>query len=81
MGRLVDAVKSGDKREMLLALQLVTAEAIEETTSGRDHAALSKRLIEITERIDALPNPNSENAIDALVAAIAEYEADDDEDG
>lgn len=84
MGKLADAARSGDKRKTLTALRDITAATIENTTSGRDVAALSKRLIEICEAIDALPDPNAEgNPVDALAAAIAEYESDeeDEEDG
>lgn len=75
MGRLMDAVSRGDKREILLALQAITAETIEATTSGRDVAALSKRLIEVSEMIDALPDPDGDvNPVDSLAEMIAEYD-------
>ncbi len=81
MGKLIDAVNGGNKRDILIALRDETAATIEATTSGRDVAALSKRLIEICEMLDALPGPDEEaNPIDALAAAIAEYEDDEDDD-
>ena len=47
MGKLKEAVESGDKREILLALRDVTASTIEETKSGRDVAALTDAHIEM----------------------------------
>lgn len=84
MGLLTKAVEHGDKREILLALQAITAETIENTTSGRDVAALSKRLIEISEKIEALPDPADVNPIDEMAEFIREYDDYDefeDEDG
>lgn len=75
MGKLLQAVRSGDKRKILEALRDETATAIEECGSGRDIAALSKRLMEICEKLDALPNPDAEaNPVDAMAAMIAEYD-------
>lgn len=54
MGKLVSAAKRGNKREMLVALRDEIAEQIEATGSGRDMAALSKRLIEVVEQIEDL---------------------------
>lgn len=78
MGALVDAVRHGDKRGILLALQTITAETIEDTTSGRDVAALSKRLIEISEAIEALPNPDDTNPVDDMADFIKEFDEYDD---
>ena len=52
MGKLVTAAKKGNKRDMLVALRDEIAEQIEATGSGRDMAALSKRLIEVVEQIE-----------------------------
>ena len=52
MGKLVSAAKKGKKRDMLVALRDEIAEQIEATSSGRDMAALSKRLIEVVEQIE-----------------------------
>jgi len=78
MGKLVDAVARGDKRGILLALQAITAETIEDTTSGRDVAALSKRLIEISEKIEALPDPEDTNPVDDMADFIREFDEYDD---
>ena len=75
MGRLLDAVESGDKRAILVALRDVTAKTIESTGSGRDVAALSKRLMEICDKLDTLPSPDEDaNPIDDMAAMIAEYD-------
>lgn len=78
MGLLTRAVESGDKRAILLALQAITAETIEKTTSGRDVAALSKRLIEISEKIEALPDPTDVNPVDEMADFIREFDDYDD---
>lgn len=80
MGKLLDAVHAGNKRDILLALRDETAFAIEGSASGRDIAALSKRLMEICDAIDAMPNPDEEaNPIDNMAALIAEYDEYEDE--
>jgi len=77
MGKLLDAVKSGDRRDVLLALRDETAEAIECTTSGRDVAALSKRLIEICDLIDSLPNEEDADPVDQMIADVNAFYSDD----
>ena len=74
MGLLTEACARGDKRDMLEALRDITAATIEGTSSGRDVAALSKRLIEICEMIDALPSDENTNGVDELAAIMAEYD-------
>jgi hypothetical protein len=59
MASLVDAAKSGDRRSTLVALRDVLAAQISVTESGRDVAALSKRLMEVMDEIDALPDPSA----------------------
>lgn len=56
---LVDAVKSGNKRETLIALRDKIAETIENCDSGRDMASNSKRLMEVIAELEALPDPNA----------------------
>ena len=60
MGALTKAAQGGDTREILVALRTQITNAIEDTDSGRDIAALSKRLIEVQTALDALPDPTSE---------------------
>ena len=79
MGKLLDAVRESDKRGMLIALRDSIAETIDNTSSGRDMAALSKRLMEVYDAIEALPSPDDEvNPVDDLAAMIAKYDDYDD---
>lgn len=55
MGVLIEAAKSGNKRDTLIALRDRLAEIIESCESGRDVAANSKRLMEVMQEIEALP--------------------------
>lgn len=59
MTNLVDAAKSGNKRETLIALRDILAKTIQECESGRDMASNSKRLMEVMAEIDALPDENT----------------------
>lgn len=59
MATLTDAVKSGDKRETLIALRDKIAQTIDNCESGRDMAANSKRLMEVIAELEALPDPNT----------------------
>jgi hypothetical protein len=79
MGVLLDAARSGNKRLMLEALRDEVAETIEVSGSGRDMAALSKRLMEICAELDAMPDPEGEvDPVDDLAKMIAEYDEYDD---
>lgn len=57
MDKLYEAVSTNDRRETLIALRNTIARAIDDCESGRDIAALSKRLMEVIAEIDALPDP------------------------
>ena len=57
MADLVSAAKSGNRRETLEALRDKIAASIQDCESGRDVAALSKRLMEVMGELDALPVP------------------------
>lgn len=54
MARLLQAVRSNDKREALVSLRDQIAATIDSCESGRDMASLSKRLMEVIEEIDAI---------------------------
>ena len=56
-----DSVRSNDRRAALVALRDKLAITIENTESGRDIAALSKRLMEVMAEIDALPDSQAED--------------------
>ena len=58
MTNLVEAAKSGDKRQTLEALRDILAATIQKCESGRDMASNTKRLMEVMEELDALPDPN-----------------------
>ena len=64
MADLVSAAKSGSKRETLEALRDKLANSIQSCESGRDVAALSKRLMEVMNEIDALPKPKKDSPLD-----------------
>lgn len=57
MGDLVSAAASGSRRDTLEALRDKIAASIQDCESGRDVAALSKRLMEVMGELDALPKP------------------------
>lgn len=54
MTNLVEAAKSGNKKETLIALRDVLAATIQNCDSGRDMASNSKRLMEVMAEIDAI---------------------------
>lgn len=51
---LMDACKSGNKKKMLIAMRDIIAEKLEHCESGRDIAALSKRLAEVTDELEEI---------------------------
>ena len=57
MANLVDAAKSGDKRQTLIALRDILATTIQNCESGRDMASNTKRLMEVMAELEALPDP------------------------
>jgi len=61
---LVNAAKSGNRRETLEALRDKIAESIQGCESGRDVAALSKRLMEVMGEIELLPKPKKESPLE-----------------
>lgn len=63
MADLVSAAQSGNRRETLEALRDKIAKSIQGCESGRDVAALSKRLMEVMNEIDSLPKPKAESPL------------------
>lgn len=63
MTDLVKSAQSGDRRKTLEALRDKLATAIANCESGRDVAALSKRLMEVMDEIDRLPQDRSESPL------------------
>ena len=63
MADLIKAARSGSRRETLEALRDKIAASIQDCESGRDVAALSKRLMEVMGEIDALPKPKVDSPL------------------
>ena len=61
MDNLVSATQSGDRRRTLVALRDRIAATIDSCESGRDMAALSKRLMEVIDEIDSMPSEVEED--------------------
>lgn len=59
MATLAQAARKNSRRETLVALRDKLATAIDSCESGRDIAALSKRLMEVMGELDTLPNPQA----------------------
>ena len=57
MANLIEAAKSGDKWETLIALRDILAETIQNCESGRDMASNTKRLMEVMAELEAMPDP------------------------
>lgn len=74
MGNVLRAAKSGDMRELLQETRDKLAYAIDTCESMRDLAALTKRLIEVTEKLAAMPSEDNSNEVDNMAAFIAEYD-------
>lgn len=68
MADLIEVAKSGNKRDTLEALRDKIAASIQDCGSGRDVAALSKRLMEVMNEIDALPKPSDGDELEELQA-------------
>ena len=68
MADLVSAAKSGNRRETLEALRDKIAASIQDCESGRDVAALSKRLMEVMGELDDLPKQSEEDELAELQA-------------
>ena len=60
MGLILDAVQNGSKRDAYIAIRDNAAATLETTESARDKAALINRLLEVMDRLDAMPDPNAE---------------------
>ncbi len=63
MADLVSAAKGGSRRETLEALRDKLAVSIQNCESGRDVAALSKRLMEVMGELDAMPKPKNDSPL------------------
>lgn len=66
---LTEAAASGDRRATLVALRDSIARTIDDCESGRDVAALSKRLMEVMAELDGLPEPRKASALQKAMRA------------
>jgi len=66
MSDLVTAAESGDVRATLVALRNRLAREIEASESGRDIAALSNKLTDVLDRLEALPGGEESTAADEI---------------
>ena len=66
MTNLVDAAKSGDRRETLVAMRDILAKTIQECDSGRDMASNTKRLMEVMNEIEQIDAEAAEKAAKEL---------------
>lgn len=57
--KVATAARSGSRRDTLIALRDHLAKRIDECESGRDSAALTKRLMEVMDELETLPDPNA----------------------
>lgn len=60
---LLSAARGGNRREILESLRNKLAKSIQSCDSGRDVAALSKRLMEVTAELDAMPKPRGDSPL------------------
>lgn len=61
---VLEAVQTNSRRKTLIALRDCLAKTIDSTESGRDIAALSKRLMEVEKEIDGLPKEDTNSPLD-----------------
>ena len=64
MADLITAAQSGDRRATLEALRDKLATTIAECESGRDVAALSKRLMEVMGELDSMPRAKADSPLE-----------------
>ncbi len=57
--KVATAARSGSRRDTLIALRDHLAKRIDECESGRDSAALTKRLMEVMDELETLTDPNA----------------------
>lgn len=75
MADLITAARSGNRRATLEALRDKLASTIDACESGRDTAALSKRLMEVMDELDSLPKEKADSPL-ARARAKAKAERD-----
>lgn len=63
---ILEAAQSGDRKATLIALRDSIAETIREKPSGRDLAALSRRLLEVMAELDRVDETEQSSFDDVL---------------
>ena len=63
MADLITAARSGNRRKTLEALRDKLAVSVAFCESGRDVAALSKRLMEVMDELDSLPKEKADSPL------------------
>lgn len=61
---VLEAVRTGDRRAALVALRDRLAETLDSKDSARDIASNSKRLMEVLDALDALPDEAAASPLD-----------------
>lgn len=60
MANLIDAAKSGNRKEALIALRDILALTIQDCESGRDMASNTKRFIEVINELELIDKKEEE---------------------
>lgn len=74
MANLIDAAKSGNKKETLIALRDILAQTIQTCDSGRDMASNSKRLMEVIAEIEAIEKEEEEKKVKAEKPKVSKHD-------
>lgn len=67
MGALSEAAASGDKRKMLEAMRDKLVTTIDSTESGRDVSSLMRRLLEVVNELDAMPEAEDDSPLARVI--------------
>lgn len=60
MANLVNAAKSGNRKETLIAMRDILAKTIQDCDSGRDMASNTKRLMDVMNEIEEIEEKEAE---------------------
>ena len=55
---LMEAAKSGNRRDLLVAMKLKLVQVMEDSDSARDIPPIAKRIMEIDAELEKLPDPS-----------------------
>lgn len=68
---LLEAVRTGNRRDTLVAMRDLIAARLDNCESGRDSAALSKRLMEILDELDQIEVNNTDDGWEDVLNGVA----------